>query len=185
MGSLVVLGWAAVLIAFCYFPIIVRLVRQWSNDDDMGHGFFVPVIAGWIVWQKMTEGELPPPTPDWRGLIVLLGWGAFQMYICTLGTELFLSRTALVITIIGTVWLLVVESVAPGIFSCFRCFCSSSWCRFPLLFTPRSRCPCRQFASVVAEMSPGMSWGIPVSREGNVLELPNMRLNVVEACSGI
>jgi exosortase len=44
--------------------------------------------------------------------------------------------------------------------------------------------PLQMFASQVAEW--GLSaLGIPVLREGNILEIPSQRLSVVEACSGI
>ena len=39
-------GWFAGLLLLCYAPVLIRLVQQWENDEDMGHGFFVPVIAG-------------------------------------------------------------------------------------------------------------------------------------------
>jgi exosortase len=44
--------------------------------------------------------------------------------------------------------------------------------------------PLQLFASSVAEFSLS-GLGIPVLREGNILELPSQRLSVVEACSGI
>ena len=40
------LFWFGALIVACYLPILQRLVAQWSSDEDMSHGFFVPVIAG-------------------------------------------------------------------------------------------------------------------------------------------
>jgi exosortase len=44
--------------------------------------------------------------------------------------------------------------------------------------------PLQFLASEVAEKVLGLL-GIPVLREGNILELPSQRLSVVEACSGI
>ena len=38
-------------IAHCYWPVLVRLFWQWNNDDDMGHGMFVPVLSAYIAWQ--------------------------------------------------------------------------------------------------------------------------------------
>jgi exosortase len=179
--SLIVLGWVAALIVACYFPVIVRLVNQWMGDDDMGHGFFVPVIAGFIAWQKLPELESVPAAPDWRGLI-LLTWGAVQLYIGTLGAELFLARTALIFTIIGTVWLL-------GGVRYLRVFAFPLLLLFFMVPIPgvvytRLTFPLQLFATSVAEKSLNVL-GIAVTRDGNVLELANMKLNVVEACSGI
>ena len=181
VGSMLIVGWATVLIVFSYYPVIVRLLRQWSNDDDMGHGFFVPVIAAWIAWQKLAEAQSIPAVPDWRGLI-LLAWAALQLYIGTLGAELFLSRSALVLTIIGTVWLL-------GGIRYLRVFAFPLFLLFfmipiPAIIYTRLTFPLQIFASQVAERCLDLL-GIAVGREGNVLELPNMKLNVVEACSGI
>ena len=44
--------------------------------------------------------------------------------------------------------------------------------------------PLQMFASATAETVLN-SIGIPVLRDGNILELPHERLSVVEACSGI
>ena len=44
--------------------------------------------------------------------------------------------------------------------------------------------PLQLFASRVAESTLGLI-GIPVLREGNVLELASQKLSVAEACSGI
>lgn len=181
VSSLIVMGWAAALIILCYFPVIVRLIRQWANDEDMGHGFFVPVIAGWIAWQKMEEAQSVPTVPDWRGLI-LLAWAALQLFIATLGAELFLARSALVLTIIGTVWLLGgVRYLKVFAFPLLLLFFMIP---IPAIIYARLTLPLQMFASAVAEVSLGLM-GIAVGREGNVLELSNMRLNVVDACSGI
>lgn len=175
------IAWIAFLIAACYVPTIRHLIWQWSNDDDMGHGFFVPIIAGWIAWQKLQEDDLPVPAPDWRGLLLLL-WAAIQGYIGILGAELFLQRTALVFTVIGAVWLLC------GI-RCLKHFAFPLMLLFfmipiPAVIYTQITFPLQQFASYVGEVSLSIL-GIAVSREGNILELSNMKLNVVEACSGI
>jgi exosortase len=109
-------------------------------------------------------------------------WGALQLYIGTLGAELFLARTSLVISIMGAVLFL-------GGTEYFRVF------RFPLLtlffMVPipaiiynQITFPLQLLASQVAAASID-ALGIPIIREGNVLELAQQKLNVVEACSGI
>jgi len=181
VASLIVIGWAAVLIVACYFPVIARLVKQWMNDEDMGHGFFVPAIAAWIAWQKFPEAQSVPAVPDWRG-VILVCWGGIQLFIGTLGAELFLSRTALVFTIIGTVWLLGgVRYLRVFAFPLFLLFFMVP---IPQIVYTQITFPLQMFASQVAEISLNML-GIAIGRDGNVLELANMKLNVVEACSGI
>lgn len=177
-----VLAWVGGLILLCYFPVIVRLVKQWASDDDMGYGFFVPVIAGWIVWQRLrSDDPLPAARSDWRGL-VLLAWGALQLYIATIGVELFLARTALVFTVIGAVWLLGgLDYVKTFAFPLFLLFFMVP---IPAVIYTSITFPLQLFASRVAEVAL-TQLGVPVILHGNVLELADMELNVVEACSGI
>src|SRR5580698_6841170 len=99
------IGWVSLLLAACYAPILTALVRQWNDDPDMGHGFFVPVIAGFIAWRKRDRIAEMIPQPNWWGLAIML-WAGFQLYMATLGAELFLARTSFLISIIGAVLLL-------------------------------------------------------------------------------
>ena len=45
-------AWFSLLLIAVYFPILSKLVQQWSTDDDVSHGFFVPIVAGYIAWQR-------------------------------------------------------------------------------------------------------------------------------------
>src|SRR3569623_223326 len=86
---------AALLLA-CYAPLLFRLGQVWANDADMGHGVFVPLIAGYIAWQKRSQVEGIAPQPNWWGLAVMM-CGALQLYLGTLGAELYKARTSIVI----------------------------------------------------------------------------------------
>src|SRR5258708_5466230 len=94
--------WVAALLVICYGPVLRALLYQWYDDPDMGHGFFVPIIAGYIVWQLRDRIAEESPVPNWWGTVIM-AWAGFQLYIATLGAELFLARTSLVISIIGAV----------------------------------------------------------------------------------
>jgi len=175
------LAWFSVLLIVAYFPVLKHLVGQWSTDEDVGHGFFVPLVAGYIVWQRREALMAVEYKPAWWGLGVML-WGAIQGYLGTLGAELFLQRTAFLISLVGLLLVMggtrLVKSLA-----------------FPLLLLPfmipipaviynQITFPLQIFASRVAETVLG--WiGIPVLRDGNILELASQKLSVAEACSGI
>jgi exosortase len=177
----VTIGWVSALLALSYGPILLRLIAQWGYDPDMGHGFFVPLCAGYIAWQKRDQLAGMRPQPSWWGLAILL-WGALQLYIGTLGAEVFLARTSFVITLIGAV-LLLGGTRYLRLFG-FPLFLLFFMVPIPAIIYNQITFPLQLLASRVAEDSISLLQ-IPVIREGNVLVLANQSLNVVEACSGI
>jgi exosortase len=175
------IAWFGILVFVCYAPVIMALVKQWGTDDDMGHGYFVPVIAGYIAWQKKDDLAKLVPEPNWWGLAIVF-YGAFQLYLGTLGAELFLSRTALVITLIGTVLFLGGKKYLKEL--AFPLFLLFLMIPIPGVVYNRITFPLQILASQLAEVTLN-AIGIPVLREGNILNLPSQPLDVVEACSGI
>jgi exosortase len=176
-----VLGWFGALIVLCYLPILMHLIRQWNSDDDMGHGFFVPVLAGYIAWQKRDEFMAEPARPNWLGL-ALVFYAALQLCIATLGAELFLARTALVFSIIGAVCFLGgAKRLRVMAFPLFLLFFMVP---IPAIVYNQITFPLQLLASRSAEWAL-MLLGTPVLREGNILELAGEKLSVVDACSGI
>jgi exosortase len=174
-------GWVLGLLVAAYLPILIRMAQQWSADEDMGHGFFVPAVAAYIAWRRKEELALLTPVPNFLGL-VLMAWAVVQMLLGILGAELFLQRSAFVASVWGVVLFLGGWPLIRGL-------------ALPLLMLPlmvpipaviynQITFPLQLFASAVAENVLGLL-GIPVLRDGNVLELANQKLSVVEACSGI
>jgi exosortase len=173
--------WFAALAIGCYAPILYRLTLQWSNDPDMGHGFFVPLVVGFIVWQRRGELAGIEMRPNWWGLVVVL-FGAVQMMLGTLGVELFTSRVAFVVTVIGSVWFLGgTELLKKLVFPLALLFLMVP---IPAVVYNQLTFRLQLLASRLADGSLELL-SVPVVREGNILELPNMNLQVVEACSGI
>jgi len=173
--------WFGGLLLACYGPMLYWLVRQWAIDEDMGHGFFAPAIAGYIVWQRRAELSRMKPEPNNWGLLIIL-WSATQLMLGTLGAEMFLARTSFLIALVGVVLYLcgwkILKAVAFPLSLLLFMF------PLPAIIYARITLPLQLFASQVAEVILG--WlGIPVLRDGNVLELASQKLSVVEACSGI
>jgi exosortase len=175
------LAWFSVLIGACYLPVIVRLVGVWSTDEDMGHGYFVPVRAGYIAWRKRNEFLAEPAHPAWMGLALVL-YSGLQLCVATLGAELFLARTALIASITGAVWFL--GGTGRLRVMAFPLSLLLFMVPIPALIYNQITFPLQLLASRAAEFTL-MQIGIPVLREGNILELAGERLSVVDACSGI
>jgi exosortase len=177
----VAVSWVSALLLIGYAPVLAALGKQWYSDPDMGHGFFVPLFAGYVAWKKREEIAGIIPRPNWWGLGIMV-WAAVQLYIGTLGAELFLSRTSFVISIVGAV-LFLGGTEYLRIFR-FPLFVLFFMVPIPAIIYNQITFPLQLLASQVAAASID-ALGIPIIREGNVLELAQQKLNVVEACSGI
>jgi exosortase len=173
--------WFAGLLILCYAPVLIRLVRQWESDEDMGHGFFVPLVAGYIAWQQRGQLLSAPLRPNYWGLALVL-FAAMQLLVSQLGAELFLARIAFILSITGAVLLLggtrAIQVLAFPL--CLLLFMVP----IPAIVYGQITLPLQLLASSLAESALSLV-GIPVLRDGNVLQLPSQSLNVVEACSGI
>lgn len=172
--------WVGALLGLAFWPTLRALVHDWIHNEDMGHGFFVPAVALYIGWQQRRQLTLPA-TSSRAGLLVM-AYAAVQLYVATLGAELFLARTALVFSIFGVVlYLFGTANFRKLLFPLVLLFFMVP---LPAIIYNQVTFPLQLFASQVAENVLTLL-GIPVLREGNVLELPSQRLSVVEACSGI
>jgi len=175
------IAWFAILLIVGYLPVLRHLVRQWVNDEDMGHGFFVPVIAGFIVWQRREELMAVKLKPNPWGM-VLVGVSGLLLIVATLGAELFTARLSFVFTLIGIVWSLGGTPLLRKL--AFPLLLVFFMVPIPAVIYNRITFPLQILASQLADGALNVL-SVPVFREGNVLELANQKLNVVEACSGI
>lgn len=174
--------WFSTLLLASYVAVLYALGLQWTWDEDVSHGPFVPVVAGYIAWQRRKEFVATPKIPNYWGLAIV-GWAVFQMLIGTLGAELFLQRTSLIIAVTGILLLLggwrILKIAGLPIFLLLFMI------PLPKVIYGQITLPLQLFASSCAEQVLTIL-DIPVLREGNVLELASgKKLNVVEACSGI
>jgi exosortase len=175
------MAWFGALLIVAYFPVLRHLVEQWSTDEDVGHGFFVPPVAAFIAWQRRDRILALDYQPAWWGLGVM-AWAALQGYVGMLGAELFLQRTSFLIALVGL--LLVVGGTRLVRVLAFPLLLLPFMIPIPSVIYNQITFPLQLFASQVAEFSLGLM-GIPVLRDGNILELASQKLSVVEACSGI
>jgi exosortase len=164
-----------------YWLVLPGLVAQWWNEQEYSHGFLIPFVSGYLVWAKRDVLRATAVRPTAWGLGVMVF--ALAIYVTGIvGADLFLQRVSLVLMIAGGVLYVVGRPVLrevlfplgflllmiplPGII-----FNSIA---FPLQLLAA------QLASSIME-----ACGVLVFREGNVMHLAAVSLDVEEACSGI
>jgi len=178
--------WQAAILAtlslWLYGPTIYHLVRQWSaTDSDFSHGFFVPLFSAFVLWQERRRLSEIIRKPSWSGL-ALLAFGLCLLIVGQLGAELFLARVSMLVLIAGLVVLFAGWSFFRAVF--FPWAFLLLMIPIPTLVFNKITFPLQLLASrIAADVLPVL--GVPVLREGNVINLPSMALNVAEACSGI
>lgn len=171
----------AVALALCYGPTLRGMFEQWWIDEDMSHGFVVPIVALWIVWRERERWRLTPLEPSWWGLAVLAA-GACMQFVAVLGAGLFAGSVAFLLSIAGSVLSLggFARLLAWGLPLLLTLFMLP---KLALIYNPATL-PLQLIAS---QMAAGIltSFGIGVIREGNILDVAGRRVAVLEACNGI
>lgn len=178
-------SWKAValvaLLLWLYLPTLEHLVQQWWHDPNFSHGFFVPLFTAFILWHDRNRLRAVPLRPRWSGLGVLL-IGLCALIVGQMGAEIFLSRISLLIVLAGLVILFLGWSFFRAVL--FPWAVLALMIPIPELVFSQITFPLQLLASKVASTT--LPWlGVPVLREGNVIVLPAMALEVADACSGI
>lgn len=175
------IGVLALLFLVLYGPILIALVTDWWGDPNYGHGFLVPVFAGFVLWKerlRLAEIQLRPSN---FGFLVMLG-AVGLLLVGSLGAELFTSRFSMLILVAGIVLFLAGWKMLRAV--SFPLAFLILMIPIPVLIFNQIAFPLQLLASRFATF-----WlqlvNIPVLREGNVIILPNYQLEVVDACSGI
>ena len=174
----VILG---LLLAIVYFRIAGKLVFDWYDIPDYGHGFFVPLFSAYIMWDNRNVIRDTPIRQSWAGLsLVVLG-------LCTVilgvyGADLFLSRISFIILLAGLIWTLLGPSMLRALM--FPLLTLLLGIPFPEIVFNKITFPLQLLATQLASGILSVL-GVPVLYEGNVIQLPVMKLEVAEACSGI
>jgi exosortase len=175
------LGILAALSLWLYWSTIGHLVSQWWNDPNFSHGFFVPLFSGFVIWQERDRLARLVPHPSWSGLAVV-AFALLLLVIGRLGAELFLARSSLLVLLAGVTVLLLGWNFFRATF--FPWAFLLLMIPIPVIVFNQITFPLQLLASRVAAATLPVL-GVPILREGNVINLPSMALEVAEACSGI
>lgn len=180
-GDWIPIALIALALIAVYYSVAFKLLQDWYEIPDYSHGFLVPLFSIFLIWDQRKTLSALPVKPTWGGLplvVVALSVLILGVY----GVELFTSRISFILLISGLVWT----------------FLGAAWLKqlrfpilvlllaipFPNIIFNQITFPLQLLASSVASGILTLL-GVPVLHEGNVIELPVMKLEVAEACSGI
>jgi exosortase D (VPLPA-CTERM-specific) len=177
----VVLTMAAAALIATYWNGLVFMVAHWEQVPEYSYGWFIPVISGFLIWQKADRLRQLELRGEWSGLWLLavaLALGA----VGELSAVRVFSQYGFVVALFGLA------------------VCAIGWRGTRVIALPLAllltMIPLPQF--VLRELSQQLQlvsselgvwlirgFGISVFLEGNVIDLGSYKLQVVEACSGL
>jgi len=175
-----VLGALAALLGWLYAPVLREMASQWAVDTTYGYGYYIPPVAAYLVWERRRTLAATRPKGTWLGLpVLLLGLGA--LVLGRAGGIALLARVSLVPVLFGLVLLLGGGRMARLV--AFPVLFLAVMIPIPSGLLQRLTWPLQiftaQFSTEVLRLA-----GYPVYVEGVYIDLPHVRLEVAEACSG-
>jgi exosortase len=181
-GSARVVALALVAALFwAYWPTLAGLARRWSEDPQYSHGYVVPVIAVVVLWHRRRQFPTTRTRVCWWGLAPLTGGAALRAGAAYLHFD-WLDAVSILPTLAGTCllaggWALVRWAWPAVVLACFM---------LPLPYQAEIALahPLQRFATHASTYAL-QTLGLPAVAEGNVILVDDIRIGVLEACSGL
>src|SRR5215510_4000714 len=160
---------------------LLSLVDRWSRQEEYSHGFLIPLVVGWMLWSRRDAIIASIGEPSWSGPVVIL-LASIMLVIGDLSAFFLLVQLGFVLALIGIVLgfggtSLLRVTFIPIAFLVFA---------IPLPYFVDAELSWR-LQLISSELGTYFIrlFGVPVYLTGNVIDLGNYKLQVVEACSGL
>jgi exosortase D (VPLPA-CTERM-specific) len=172
---------AAMLLGAIFHSAIQLMVTVWNTRESYSYGYLIPVITGFMIWQKKDFLREARFMGSWGGVVVTL-LGLVLFVLGTLSTATTLVQYSLIIVIIGVAismmgWDAAKRILVPLLFLVFMV----PWPSFILNNLSEQL----KLLSSALGVDVIRLLGIPVFLGGNVIDLGEMKLQVATACSGL
>lgn len=166
---------------FLYWQTLYGMALDWYIDENYSHGFLIPFISGYILWQRKDSIKAADFVPSNLGmLMVIMGLGLYL--VGTAAGESFTMRISMLIVLAGTI----VFGYGFGLFKTisFPFLYLIFMVPLPYILYDSVAFPLKLFVTKYSVDFLRVI-GVPVLREGNVIQLVSTTLEVADACSGI
>lgn len=171
----------ALLLGWIFQNGLSHMFGVWLNQEEYSHGILIPMISGYLIWQRRAELERLPLSGSWSGLAVVI-CGAAMQGLGELATLFALQQYAFLLVIYGMVLAL----------AGWRALRLLAVPLLILLFMiPLPNFLLNNFSAQLQLISSQIGvwfirlFGISVFVEGNVIDLGSYQLQVAEACDGL
>jgi exosortase D (VPLPA-CTERM-specific) len=175
------LGLSTIFFVYGFWDGITDMLDRWGNNEEYGYAYFLPFITAYLIWQRRDRMVTVEFSPSWLGVVAVLVAG-FLFFMGMIATTYTLVQYALVLIVIGLAYAILgwqaFKIVAGPLFLLFFIV--------PLPpFIYNSLSGTLQLISSKLGVEVIRWFGISVFLEGNVIDLGDYKLQVVEACNGL
>lgn len=168
-------------LAGAYYPVLSYMILQWYSDPNYSHGFIVPLVSGYMLYQNREALKEVALTPSAWGLpVIVIGLLAFL--VGYLGTEYFIMRISFLIVLAGIILFLFGKALLRGISVPFGYL--FFMVPLPYILYDAVAFPLKLMVAKYSVMFLH-ALGVVVWRDGNIIMFPNIELEVADACSGM
>jgi exosortase len=178
IGLLLVFGLGML---WAYAPTLAGMTERWSNDPQYSHGFLVPVFAGIVLWVRRAQYVDVEFKPSWWGLPWLLFAAVLRLVSAAFYLE-WLDALSLLPALAGLCVLLggkpALKWAWPAVG--FLIFMMPA----PYQLEVALAHPLQRVATDASTYLL-QTFGVPAVAQGNIIHLDDVKLGVVEACSGL
>jgi exosortase len=166
---------------WAYWTTLGEAAERWAHDPQYSHGYLVPAFALALLWMRRASFPAEDLHPSWWGLPLLLAGVALRLagthyYFVWFDAISLIPCTAGVIWMVGG-WKLCRWSLPAVMFLIFM---------IPMPYTLEVMMadPLQRLATLTSTFAL-QTLGLPAIADGNVILLNDVRIGIVEACSGL
>ncbi|KDE39232.1 Eight transmembrane protein EpsH [Nitrincola lacisaponensis] len=178
--TILMLLFALVGAVFLSFGALQELVERWSVQEEYSHGFLIPLVSLYILWEKRFDIINDYKSGSFAG-VVLVFLSLFFISIGELSELYIISRYSFILLLLGiSVTLLGRASKHTLVPIALLVFSIPLPYFLEAVLTARMQLISSEIGVYLIKLM-----GIPVYLSGNVIDLGEFKLQVVEACSGL
>ena len=167
--------------SFIYLESVQLMVQWWSNREEYSHGFLIPVITVYLIWQRSDRLREIEMRGSSTGLM-LCAFSLVLFFVGELSTIYTVIQYAFVLFVIGTTWAFIGTAAFRVI--AIPLALLSFMVPFPNFIYNNLSSQLQLLSSEIG-VAVIRLFGISVYLEGNVIDLGSYKLQVVEACNGL
>src|SRR6266404_576512 len=166
---------------WAYWTVLREMAERWFDDPQYSHGYLVPIFSAYLLWARRDRIRNVRPVPSWWGVVLLLAgvalWGAGALLFVNWFTALSLLLALAGLAVAWGGWPALRWSWPAVAFLGFMI-------PLPFRFQTALGGELQRLATLMSTYAL-QTFGAPAISEGNLILLNDVKIGIVEACSGL